>query len=296
MSRVSMFATQKQPDVSAFAVKPKMSGDVFVQLRDFIYERSGIFFAENKTYLLEDRISKRLVVHKFSRYEEYLYFLRYDPCAGDELKALYNSITTNETSFFRDMAQLDAFRKGIIPAIIARKTTGPRVLRIWSAGCSTGEEPYTLAMMAVEDGLLSTGCSVEIVATDLSAHVLESANKAVYGDYSTRNTSERILSKYFTRNGSGHEIKNDIKRMVRFEHLNLMDALKIRQMKGFDAVFCRNVLIYFNDDSKKKVVCSFYDALAEKGYLVLSTSESIISITRAFSPVGVDRCIFYQKK
>jgi chemotaxis protein methyltransferase CheR len=272
-----------------------MSQQVFVEFRDFIYDLCGISFADSKVYLLEDRLSKRLEAKKLSSYEEYLYFLKYDPGKGTELKNLYNSITTNETSFYRDLPQLTAFMDGVLPLVLENKSSGDKVLRIWSAGCSTGEEPYTLAMMLMEAGLLQKGFKVDILASDISDRVLESAQNAVYGDYSTRNVLESNLNKYFTKVADGHQVKPEVRSLIKFTNINLFDMSQARTAMNIDVIFCRNVIIYFNDDSKRKVIGHFSDRLVDDGILVLGFSETLINITRAFKPKGVNKCVVYQK-
>ena len=275
--------------------KQTMSKEVFLKVRDFIYEKCGIHFTENKIYLLEDRLSARLEHLKLSSYEEYLYFLTYDPSKNLEIKNLYNSITTNETSFYRDNAQLEAFRTGVLPLVMERKEGLDKTLRIWSAGCSTGEEPYTLAMMLVEEGLLQKGWKVDILASDISERVLKSARAAIYGDYSIRNTAPAVLSKYFTQEGNLFHVKPEIKRMVRFMEINLFESAAVRNALNIDIIFCRNVIIYFDDDSKRKVMGHFCDRLTPNGILVLGFSETLINISRAFRPKGINRCVVYEK-
>jgi chemotaxis protein methyltransferase CheR len=275
--------------------KFKMSKEVFAEFKVFIYDLCGIFFAENKIYLLEDRLSRRIEEMNLSSYEEYLYFLKYDPNKAAELKNLYNSITTNETSFYRDMPQLSAFQSGVLPLILQNKPPNDKTLRIWSAGCSTGEEPYTLAMMMLEAGLPLKGWSIEILASDISDQVLRSARNAVYGDYSIRNTPPAALQRYFTKADDGYHVNQDIRRMVRFMSINLFDSSQVRSAMNIDVIFCRNVIIYFDDDSKRKVMGHFCDRLVDNGILVLGFSETLINITRAFKPKGVNKCVVYQK-
>ncbi|MBI5328535.1 MAG: protein-glutamate O-methyltransferase CheR [Deltaproteobacteria bacterium] len=275
--------------------KQKISRETFMQLRDFIYEKSGIFFQENKIYLLEDRLSRRLQARNLSSYEEYLYFLRCDPDKDGELKELFNAITTNETSFFRDINQLDAFRTGIIPKVVEKKGNGQRTFRLWSAGCSTGEEPYTLSMITMDEWMHLNGWRVEILASDISEQVLASAKRATYGEYAVRNTNDGIVKKYFLEGSSGYVVKPEVRQAVRFVNINLLDMPQMKGIRGMDVIFCRNVLIYFDDNAKRKVIGHFYDALADGGFLVVGFSESLFNLTRAFKPVGINKCVIYQK-
>lgn len=277
--------------------KIKLQPETFKQLRDFIYEKCGISFQENKIYLLEDRLNHRLQERDFSTFEEYVHFLRYDPRRDEEIKELYKSVTTNETSFFRDSLQLDAFKTGILPKVVEMKSlSSDKRIKIWSAGCSTGEEPYTLAMIMMEEGLILKGFTPTIFASDISDGVLQSAKRAVYGEYSTRNTPEIYRKRYFYLDGGGGlGVAPDIKSLIRFENINLLDHAKMRMVREMDVIFCRNVLIYFDDNAKKKVLASFYDSLAKGGYLVIGFSESLFNLTRAFRPVSINRIVVYQK-
>ncbi len=272
-----------------------MTPEIFRQLRDFIYEKSGMFFQEGKTYLLEDRLSTRLEARNISSYEEYIYFLRYDPRKDEEIKELFNSVTTNETSFFRDLNQLEAFRQGILPCIEKKKANGNKSVKIWSAACSTGEEPYTIAIMLSAEGFVLRGWDIDILASDISDQVLASARRAQYSDYAVRNTPEEYIKRYFSSENGSYVIVPEIKRMVRFLNLNLMDTVQMKSMRGVDVIFCRNVLIYFDDDAKKKVIGHLYDSLTDGGYLIVGFSESLFNITRAFKPVGMNKCVIYQK-
>lgn len=193
------------------------------------------------------------------------------------------------------MNQLEAFRVGVLPEILERKGKNDRVVRIWSAGCSTGEEPYTIAMIMTEEGLPMNGYRVDILATDISERVLASARRGVYGEYAVRNTPKRYLTRYFLNGNEGYMVREEIKRMVRFQNLNLIDHSQMQRVRGMDAIFCRNVLIYFDEEAKRRVVGYLYDSLVDGGFLIVGFSESLFNITRAFRPVGINRCVVYRK-
>ena len=275
----------------------KLSLDIFQQLRDLIYEKCGIFYADNKKYLVENRLIRRLEEHSFKTFEEYLYFLKYDTQRNHELSFLYDSITTNETSFFRNPPQLEAFEKWVLPLVIenCRKSSNNR-LRIWSTACSTGEEPYTLSIMLLENRVILSGISTEIIASDISEGVLTSARKGVYGNNSIRGTPKYHIDKYFTVTSDTFAIKPEIKNMVKFSNINLYDHVKMRTMRGFDVIFCRNVLIYFDDKAKKQIIASLYDSLNPNGYLFIGHAESLHTITRAFKLVNFNRMPVYKKE
>ncbi|MEK6791539.1 MAG: protein-glutamate O-methyltransferase CheR [Deltaproteobacteria bacterium] len=276
--------------------RPRLLPETFRLLRDVIYARSGIAFAEAKMYLLEARLSRRLEVRGLKTFEDYYYYLTYDPEREKEFTQLLNVIVTNETSFFRDQTQLDVFSRGVVPRIMEDKLrSGSKSIRVWSAACSTGEEPYTLAMLLMEAGLAAKGWTIEIVASDISEIVLRAAEAGHYDKYSLRNTPEVYLKKYFSNSGESFALKESVKGFVRYKRINLMEASDTRSVIGFDIIFCRNVFIYFDDVSKKKAVSHLYDSLIRGGYLFVGFSESLHNITRLFKPVSIDRSLVYQK-
>lgn len=266
-----------------------LQDNTFKQLRDFIYEKSGIYIADSKKYLLENRLIKRIQEKKLGGYEDYLYLLLYGN-SSDELTKLFDSVTTNETFFFRESQQLDVFIDHIVPAII--KKQGSKDISIWSAACSTGEEPYTLSMLLVEKGYTF---KKEIVGSDISDGTLESAKKALYNSYSIRNIPTQYLKKYFKPNGQNYELSPAVKNTVKFMNINLVDERKMRLVTGRDVIFCRNVLIYFDDKAKKKAVSLLYDSLKPGGYLIIGLSESLHSVTRALKPVVINKVVVYQR-
>lgn len=268
----------------------------FILLRDFIYEKTGIFFSENKIYLMESRLTNRLSELGFSTYEDYYYFLKYGAeKAKSEMLNLFDAVTTNETSFFRNPPQLDAFRVIIQKSYIDGKVLSVP-LRIWSAACSTGEEAYTLVIILLElMEKMKKNISFTIFATDISPKVLESAKKGVFGSYSVRNMDEALRKKYFVEEGNNFALNSNVKRYVKFDFLNLMDANAYRMYKQMDIIFCRNVLIYFDDKMKKKVIDSLYECLKAPGFLTIGHAESLHNISRAFKPLVFPGTITYQK-
>jgi len=273
-----------------------MTNQEYILLRDFIYDKTGIYFAENKAYLLESRLANRIDELGLSSFEEYHYYLKYGGNkTNQELTSLFDMVTTNETSFFRNMPQLDAFRT------IAEKNymNGNRMdgpVRIWSAGCSTGEEPYTLSILMLEMSA-RTGRSVPFVVygTDISSKALDSAKKAVFNDYSIRNTEKAILDKYFTHKNGTYVLSENVKKYVSLDFLNLMDSDSYRKYRQMDVVFCRNVLIYFDEKGKKKVIDNLYQCLKPGGYLTIGHAESLHNISRGFRPLIFPGTIAYQK-
>lgn len=280
-----------------FRKELKVSDEEFVQLRDFIYQQCGIYIAENRKYLIENRLSNRIKDLNLKSYAEYHNYLRFDVNKRLEINKLYEVVTTNETSFYRNPPQLKIFQEVVLKEVIeeARKT-GRKRLRIWSAGCSTGEEPYTLAIILHE--VLRTEISswdVKITANDLSEAVLASARRGVYSEYALRTTPKDIISRYFIKEGDSYKVDPKMKQIISFGQINLSDKLQLARVEKSQIVFCRNVIIYFDDDMKRRVINAFYDNLLPNGMLLIGHSESLHSISRAFKPEQHTGTIVYRK-
>ena len=271
-----------------------MSIRTFTQFRDLIYEKSGIYIPDNKKYVLDSRLASRLAEQNCTTFEEYLALLKTDAWRDKELPALFNAVTINETFFFRDLPQLQAFNDLILPAVLKENLSTKR-LKIWSAACSTGDEAYTLAIMLLEKQLGLSGWNVEITASDISEAALATARQALYGSYAVRHILPALLARYFSTEGGLHAVKPEVKRLVRFANINLLESARLKLMKGLDVIFCRNCLIYFDEKAKKRVIDSFYDCLNPHGYLVIGFSESLHTLTRAFRPIPSHKTVVYQK-
>jgi chemotaxis protein methyltransferase CheR len=271
----------------------ELPDDVFRQLREQIYRRTGMFFADSSKYLLQKRLSPRARELNFESFQKYFYFLQYDPRSESEYDQIYDLITTNETYFFREPAQLSAFIEEIVPEILARKTI--KKIRIWSAGCSSGEEPYSLAMLLDEHRLFDKG-TFEIFASDLNQQVLAKARKGLYRESSFRQTPPQTRDRYFSKEPDGTwKISDAIRNRVSFGRMNIYDEARVALLGQLDVIFCRNVIIYFDDASKRIVVNSFYNRLAEGGYLLLGHSESLISLSTQFKLRHLKHDMVYQK-
>ena len=258
--------------------------DEYERLTDLIYRKAGIRFENKKLYFLSKRVQKRMESTGMDTPLEYIRFLTFRDRDGSEMQSLLNLLTINETYFFRDFPQLQAFAEHSLQEVLQRKAAkGDRRLRIWSAGCSSGEEPYTLAIICLEMIEDLNHWDVEILATDIDDIVLKRARVAAYSERSVKDVPREYLMRYFdTRSNGTFYLAREVKRMVRFEHLNLFDKNRLREKGGFDFIFCRNVLIYFDDVSRKQVVDHFYVALNSGGYIFLGSSESAGRITTAF--------------
>jgi chemotaxis protein methyltransferase CheR len=268
-----------------------------VSIRDLIYQVAGIFHPDNKLSLLQDRCRRRMTEVKAATLREYFECLTIRPIRQAELTALLNEITIGETCFFRNQAQLDAFRRVVIPKIIEAKADLPiRRLRIWSAGCSTGEEPYTLRMVLLEEAAdRLKDWNIEILATDLNERSLAHAKQAVYGSHSTRNLTPSYKERYFLPYGDQLQVCNRVRANINFTRLNLSDDSRMTFMKSLDAVFCCNVLIYFDLTSKSRVVQHFFANLLPHGYLFLGQSESLFGVNDDFQLVHLPGTTAYVK-
>ncbi len=270
----------------------------FFEFRNFILRLTGIYFPGSKKYFIESRVRPRVEALGLRTYADYLSYLKYSPFRDRELETLFKLITVNETYFFRDEVQFKMIAENILPEIIESKPrNGFRTLRIWSAGCSTGEEAYTAAIVFLERVKPKfPDVKVEIIGTDINTAVLEVAKRGVYKQYSVRYIPEDYLNKYFRINGTEFHLGDEVKKIVRFEQVNLMDRFQMVLMKNFDLVLLRNVLIYFSEDARREVVASIYDSLNRGGYLVVGYSETLRNLTRAFKPVYFDKAVAYKKE
>lgn len=272
-----------------------MSEEEFRLIRDLIYDHCGLFFESDSKYLLEKRLGGRLLVNHLPGFREYYHFLKYSRGREQELSDIMDILTTNETYFFREEFQLKAFANEILPEVrYEKEKRGDRTLRIWSAGCSSGEEPYTIAMLIIETACFR-GWKVEIVGTDISHRVLQRARKGVYGASSFRTTEEGRRKRFFQEQDGLYRISDEVRGLVTISHLNLLDENRMILLGKMDLIFCRNVIIYFDQVAKKRVVESFYRSLREGGYLLLGHAESLLNTTTAFALKHLKNDMVYQK-
>lgn len=272
---------------------PVLDDATFDNLRRRITTTSGIYVPsdENSRFVLERRLAPRLRVRGVTSFSDYERILD-----EHELEAMLDVVAVHETYFFREKRQLKAFSTSILEEL--RKLDRP--IKIWSAGCSTGEEAYTIAMILGEHGLLEDD-RVRVIASDLSYRVIESAVKGVYGVSSFRTTEESFKEKYFSEVRPGQWSVNErLRETVQFEQFNLMALTDSRKQAlpgdgGFDVIFCRNVLMYFDDDASRETVRSFHSVLGEGGYLLLGHAESLLPLGAGFEPVQIGRELVHRK-
>ncbi|MGP1271770.1 MAG: CheR family methyltransferase [Phycisphaerales bacterium] len=272
-----------------------LTPEQFKRLSGIIYERSGIHFPENKKYVLESRLGHRLGELEIEDFDQYIAFLTMGPYQADEFQEMFNRITINETSFFRNEPQLDVFEKTVLPEMLEKRGSTKR-LRLWSAACSSGEEPYTMAIQLHRSlGIRLADWRTEILGTDISEKCLTIAAAGRYSSYALRSTPELVRQRYFKQDGMFFDLDPTVRSMVNFEKHNLKDRFAAKRHGRWDVIFCRNVMIYFDDDMKKQVVQMFYDQLADDGYLFIGHSESLRSLGVPFQQVPVPQGFCYRK-
>ena len=260
----------------------------FERYRILIYDESGIHFSAANRTILESRLKERLRSAKLDTVGEYYDYVRRDP---EELKVLLDSVTTNLTRFFRNQAHWQTFQHVVVPDLIERKRkSGERRIRVWSAGCSTGEEPYTIAMVLSE--LLPADFSQEVTASDLSLKSVLTAKEGFYPETRVNGIPDYYLRKYFERRNGGYKIVDGVRGAIKFDYHNLKNDSGLRNL---DVVFCRNVLIYFDDTAQKEAVERFWSAMAPFSYLFIGHSESLFGMNTQFEFVKTDWACIYKK-
>jgi chemotaxis protein methyltransferase CheR len=266
-----------------------MSPQDFDYLRKMLRERSGLMLAAEKQYLAESRLLPVARRHGMSTLADLIDSLKLRPSSPLSVEVI-EAMTTNETFFFRDKTPFDHFRDTVIPALIAARARDKRI-RIWSAASSTGQEPYSLAMILKDMEAKLAGFRVEIVATDLSGEVLERAKVGIYSQFEVqRGLPIQQLLRYFTQVGDSWQIAAELRAMVQFRTLNLLNDFS--PLGTFDVVFCRNVLIYFDQDTKIGVFNRVARQMPDDGYLVLGAAETTVGLTDAFKPLPERRGLY----
>jgi chemotaxis protein methyltransferase CheR len=260
-----------------------LSDAEFRMFREFFRDHCGLHFGDDSRYLLEKRLARRVRELDLGSFAAYHYLLRTDQHGDQELANVIDELTTNETYFFREMGQLRALVREILPELLAAKKQAgqPPVVSVWSAGCSSGEEPYSIVMMARDAGF-EPGCDLRVYASDISRKVLQKARQGIYRPASFRETDPQLRRRYFTEKDGLFRISDEVKRDVVFTRLNLLDRPRISLLGTMDVILCRNVIIYFDLDTKREVITTFHDKLRPGGYLLLGHSESLINLSSAF--------------
>jgi chemotaxis protein methyltransferase CheR len=274
----------------------ELSEEEFRLLRDLIHEQFGLFFEDAQRGSLRSRLAGRLSSLGLASFEDYYHYLRFGPQHAEERDRMATHLTNNETYFYREMPQLQVFADSVLKTLKDRKTArGDRKISVLSAGCSSGEEAYTLAMVIYDSGLFFWNWDVQVTGMDVDLPALEKARRAVYHPNSFRSIRGPAFEKHFVKEPGGPRVKDPIRKLVRFRHGNIIEPSSYEGLAPLDVIFCRNVLIYFSDAMILKVVKLFHETLAPGGYLFLGHAESLSRITDLFTPIRFQGAMVYQK-
>jgi chemotaxis protein methyltransferase CheR len=265
----------------------------FRLLRELFNEHCGILFGPETRPVIERRLRDRLAALGLASFGEYYQLLRFDERGRAEIDEAVDLVTINETYFFREAYQLRAYKDEILPALRALPSPRER-LSVWSAGCSTGEEVYSIAIATRESNLFRSG-AVRVFGSDISRRCVAHARRGVYGPSAFRATTSEQRRRWFVERPDGSHVADDMRAMCQFGHLNLLDVPRTTVVGRVDVIFCRNVLIYFDDVSRRRVIDMFYDRLLPGGYLLLGHSESLLNISTAFELVHLREDLVYRK-
>jgi chemotaxis protein methyltransferase CheR len=263
---------------------------------DLVRKHCGLHFDADSRFLFEKRVARRVEELELGSFAAYRYQLRQGPAGDQEMSRLIDALTTNETYFFREQNQLRTLVQEVIPELLTRRSADHcrRGVSVWSAGCSSGEEPYSVVMMAMEAGL-TPGKDLRVYASDISQTMLRKSREGLYRGASFRETEPRLRDKYFEKKDGHYRICEEVKRHVDFIHLNLLEQSRIALLGPIDVILCRNVIIYFDAERKSRVIQTFHDKLRPGGYLLLGHSESLINISSAFELRHMKHDLVYRR-
>lgn len=273
---------------------PAISAEEFRKFRDFFYRKTGIHFEDTKRYFVDKRLIERIQATDSDNFRNYFVMLRFQ-ASGEELQALINLMTVNETYFFREEYQFRCLVNSILPEIAQRKGRDEPI-RIWSVPSSSGEEPYSLAIYLLEHWPRVDEYDIELVASDIDTSILEKARQGCYDKRAISHLPEPLLRKYFsTLPNVQYQISDDLRQSVEFTQVNITDLSQMRGYRDFDVVLCRNLLIYFDDTSRRVAAEALFNALRPGGFICLGHSESMSRITPLFKVRKFPEAIVYQK-
>jgi chemotaxis protein methyltransferase CheR len=270
-----------------------ISEDDFLKFREFFYRKTGIQFDNTKRYFVDKRLVERIEATESRTFRSYFVKLRFES-SGDELQKLVNLMTVNETYFFREEYQFKCLVNSILPAITSKKKDNSPI-RIWSVPSSSGEEPYSIAIYLLEYWAGIENWDVEIISSDIDTKIIAQAEIGHYSPRSVQNLPSKLLTKYFSYKNGGYQICDDLRQAVEFTHVNIMNPLEVRAYRNIDVIFCRNLLIYFDDISRRQAAEVFFDAMNVGGFVCLGHSESMSRISSLFRVQKFPEAIVYQK-
>ncbi len=272
-----------------------LSKDNFTKMSEFIYRKSGIYLEEEKHYdKLAKFIDSRINTLGLDNFRRYFFKLRFEDKEGDEFQELMNAITVNETYFFREVNQFEVLANHILPSLHKVKPKNEPI-RILSSPCSTGEEPYSIILHILQEGTVVEERDIEVVGIDIDSTVIEKAKKSQYTSRSVHAIPKPILNRWFKKKGMGYSLVDDLIGVVDFQVVNVFDKAAMRKLGKFDVIFSRNMMIYFDDASRKEVAMTFYDLLNPGGYVLLGHAEYMSRIVSVFNAKKIDTTLVYQK-
>lgn len=270
-----------------------LSDELFDKFLKLIYKKTGLHYEYNKKYFVQKRIEKRAEILEIETLNEYFMQLKFGTDSSEFYK-LVDELTINETYFFRDFPQLRNFAEDILP-IVAKEKEGRKKIKIWSAACSTGEEPYTLSIILQEMLDIPEEWDIQIIASDINNEVLQKSRVGIYENRAVKDVPPEYLEKYFTRRQDKYVINFNVKKIVNFQRINLMDEYDMKTISECDFIFCRNCLIYFDDESRRNVLASFYESLNPGGFMFLGHSESVGRISSSYKVKRIGDTITYSR-
>ncbi len=274
-----------------------MCQEEFRLLREFIADEYGLLIDQNRGAFLASRLQLRLEELRLGSFYDYYTRLKFSPHGSEEHHLLISLITNNETYFFREDAQLQVLAGHILPELKDRKQqAGRKKIRILSAGCSSGEEVYTLAIILLESGHFLWDWDIRITGIDVDPEMIARARAGIYNGRAFQSIPPQYIERYFSKSGSGHQVKEALRRVTHFEEGNLLKLNGIMPAEAADIIFCRNVFIYFHDDTTKKIVENFATLLSHDGHLFLGHSESLSRVTSQYFPIRYPGAIIYKKR
>ena len=275
--------------------EPVMKDREFRWFAHLVRSHCGVSFSEDTRFLLERRVARRMRELSITSLSAYQYELRNESRRDGELAQLIDELTTNETYFFRERSQLRALVGEILPeALVARRERGSGPVSVWSAGCSSGEEPYSIVILAREAGF-DPERDLRVYATDISRRMMKRARSGTYREASFRETEPALRDRYFEEKDGTWTVSDAVKKCVDFIHLNLLDRSRIALLGAMDVILCRNVMIYFDAETKREVIETFEQKLRTGGHLLLGHSESLINITSGLELRHLRSDLVYRK-
>jgi len=281
----------------SFALKPVMQTEEFRLIREFVVEEFGLIIDEARLNYISTRLLPHLEELSLETFRDYYTSLKFSPRGSGEQQKFISIITNNETYFFREESQLRVVTEHVAPLLKEKKQrSGQKKIRIYSAGCSSGEEVYTLAMMLLESGHFLWDWDIQVTGIDIDREMILRAEEGVYSGRAFQSTPQSYLDKYFTRTGESFQVKDCLRNVTRFVEGNLLRLDAFNNHDLADIIFCRNVFIYFNDDTVRKIVDGFAELLHPEGFLFLGHSESLSRITSRYQPIRYPGAIVYRKR